>query len=144
MSLPDDIEPAAIDDRAGISALLREANLPVPTGEDPPVRMLVRRQGSELVGCVGWELHGGVALLRSLAVKAELRGQGLGRALVHAALGELFGLDVYLLTTDATGFFEHLGFQRIDRSALPKALGASRQLGMGCCATATAMRRCFS
>ena len=36
-------------------------------------------------GVIGLELYGSVALLRSLAVAAEVRGTGVGNALVAAA-----------------------------------------------------------
>jgi amino-acid N-acetyltransferase len=81
-------------------------------------------------------------LLRSVAVAPAHRGRGYAEALVADRLAYARGealVDVSLLTTGASVFFGRLGFAPIARDALPAALAKSTQLGLGCCATATAM-----
>lgn len=93
-------------------------------------------------GVVGLELLGAEALLRSLAVDADARGFGSGRALVAAAEqhGRDSGVDsIFLLTTTAAGFFERLGYTRVDRDAAPPSIRHTREFGELCPASATFM-----
>jgi len=114
-------------------------------GEGSPAslcRVLVSHEAGGLSGCVALELHGVVALLRSLAVRPARRGQGMGRALVAEALAEARRCsveEVYLLTTTASEFFTRLGFEPAPRSSAPTALHASAEWE-GCCAGAAPMR----
>ena len=136
------VEPAAFNDHAAIAALLTFAGLPLPDATDVPVRMLVARDGARLAGCAGWERHGAVALLRSVAVAPELRGARIGQALVRDVLARVEAegaREIVLLTTDAAGFFATLGFVRVERSALPGEVRAARQVAAQCCADATCM-----
>jgi N-acetylglutamate synthase-like GNAT family acetyltransferase len=91
----------------------------------------------------GLEVHGGVGLLRSVAVRVDAGSKGLGSRLTLAVVkrARKLGLaDLYLLTTTAAEFFERHGFERIPRVALPGALGAARELQDACPASVTAMR----
>jgi N-acetylglutamate synthase-like GNAT family acetyltransferase len=81
------------------------------------------------------------AILRSVAVRAELRGSGLGMLATATAvqLAREQGREhVALFTEGAADFFERLGFRRVSRDALPLAV---RQSGhaRGCASSATAM-----
>jgi len=138
------IHDAAFNDHSRIAALLAAARLPVPDLQDQPVHMLAAYQGTELTGCIGFEHYGEFALLRSLAVRADLRQRGLGGQLVAALLARLRSLGVehvYLLTTDAAGFFARHGFVTTPRTAVPAPVRSSFQFGAGCCSTATCMHR---
>lgn len=137
------IEPAPFND-ATVGALLTAAGLPIPGAEDAPVQMRVLREAGRVQACAGYERHGEAALLRSVAVAAEARGRGLGRALVGAVLEELAEQDareVYLLTLEAAGFFAGLGFASIARAKVPKAVLAAREFSIHCCDSAQVMRR---
>ncbi len=137
------VEPAAFND-AAVAALLRAAGLPVPGAEDAPVQMRVLREGGRLLACAGYERYGERALLRSVAVAAEARGRGLGRALAAALLAELEARgtrETYLLTLEAAGFFARLGFAPIERSAAPAAVLASHEFSIHQCDAAQVMRR---
>jgi amino-acid N-acetyltransferase len=93
-------------------------------------------------GVVGLEVLGAEALLRSLAVEPGARGSGSGRALVAAAEQHArdSGVDsVFLLTTTAAGFFERLGYTRVDREIAPAAIRHTREFGEVCPASATFM-----
>jgi amino-acid N-acetyltransferase len=60
-----------------------------------------------------------------VAAAPELEGQGIGRRLTEnaIALGEsLASCAIYLLTTTADAYFPKLGFDRIDRDAVPKGV----------------------
>jgi amino-acid N-acetyltransferase len=93
-------------------------------------------------GVIGLELFGSVALLRSLAVVAEARGTGIGKALVAAA--EEYGQgknvqDLYLLTTTAAEFFDRLGYVLADRDTAPESIRATREFSGLCPSSATFM-----
>lgn len=138
------IAPAATDDRAELDALLTAAQLPLD-GLDAwfPHDVVVARLGGRIVGAAALERWGDTALLRSVVVDEAHRGQHLAAALVTNRIGvaRADGLAaMYLLTTSAAPFFERFGFARVERSGLPRALGASTQLALSACSTAVAMQ----
>jgi len=132
-------------DTAGLAALLRAGGLPVDDLGDPGrVFFRLRAADGAVAGYVGLELHGREALLRSLVVDPRSRGKGHGTRLVEQAARRAAGLgirDLYLLTTTAEDFFAARGFARIDRSAVPQSIAASREFASLCPASATVMRR---
>ena len=82
---------------------------------------VVDRDGS-ILGCcalhINWE---DLAEVRSLAVHQDLRGKGMGKALVLACFEEAKQLGVsrvYALTY-RTCFFEGLGFHLVSKESLP-------------------------
>lgn len=96
------------------------------------------------IGCVGLECHRDVGLLRSLAVHPDHRGRGLGSDLVagveRAATDR--GLQrLYLLTTDAAGFFADLGYERVARESVPAPIRESEEFADICPDSAVAMRK---
>jgi amino-acid N-acetyltransferase len=98
--------------------------------------------GETVVGCVGAEVYGGDALLRSLAVAEAFRGRGLGDALEARMIEALKGRGVRrvaLLTMTAERFFARRGFKRVARDELPAALQESEELKGACCAGGAAM-----
>ncbi|RUM28508.1 MAG: N-acetyltransferase [Aquifex sp.] len=76
----------------------------------------------QIVGCVAlhvmWE---DLAEIRSLAVKDELRGEGIGKELVKKAIEEAWELGVNRVfsLTYVKDFFKKFGFIEIDKSILP-------------------------
>jgi amino-acid N-acetyltransferase len=93
-------------------------------------------------GVVGLELHGDVALLRSLAVGARSRGQGCaGALLAHAeAFARAQGVrELYLLTTTAERFFERKGYARLHRDAAPAAIRQTPEFSALCPASSAFM-----
>jgi amino-acid N-acetyltransferase len=125
-------EPADAD---AVLALVRASGLPFDGLEGALAHGLVASRDGRLVGCVALELYEENALLRSLAIAAEFRGQGLGLLLTRRALdlaGKLGARDVYLLTETAGGFFPRFGFAREDRSRAPAALQDSVEFRTAC------------
>ena len=102
------------------------------------------RAGSRVVGTAAPELLGDTALLRSVAVEAALRGQGIGHQLTHAALdlARALGIrEVYLLTETAAAFFPRFGFQPIARARVAPAVQQSVEFVSACPASALVMVR---
>jgi N-acetylglutamate synthase-like GNAT family acetyltransferase len=137
------IEEVSVD-LSGIRELLDDLKLPAQDLGAPNQMFLVARDEGELVGCVGLETYGEVALLRSLAVTASRQGRGLGRALHEKALSAArdTGItDVFLLTTTAERFFAREGYVRVDRSTVPALVQASPEFRSLCPATAVCMTK---
>jgi amino-acid N-acetyltransferase len=83
----------------------------------------VIREGETLLACgalhVMWE---GLAEIRSLAVRQERQGEGLGALLVRAHLDEAreLGLRTVFALTYRPAFFEKLRFRQADVMTLPR------------------------
>ena len=136
------IEAAHVDDLPAILALLQKSGLPQDGLSDHVTTTLVAREDHAIVGSAALELYGTVALLRSVAVADQLRGQGLGQQLTKEVLklSEQHGVTlVYLLTETASGFFPRFGFRPIPRSEVAPAIHASTEWTTACPETAQAM-----
>ncbi|HEX5714534.1 MAG TPA: arsenic resistance N-acetyltransferase ArsN2 [Thermoanaerobaculia bacterium] len=145
-----EIAPARPDDFAAIADLVRQASLPVDGLREQMGAALVARTAGEtvqVVGAVALELYGREALLRSLVVASAWRGRGLGLALAQAALAlaRSRGVErVFLLTETAAGFFPRLGFEPVERSAIPASVQQSVEIRSACPASALAMASSLS
>jgi amino-acid N-acetyltransferase len=96
------------------------------------------------VGCIGLEAGGEDALLRSLAVTPDHRGNGVARRLYARMLGQARALGVsrlFLLTSGAEPFFEMLGFRAVDRDDVPPAIRTTEQFRALCPASAHCLSR---
>jgi len=129
-----DFLPAHFDD--GIRELLRSQGLPTADLESgTEVSLFVAGQEEQLLGVVGIQILGSVALLRSLAVISTERGKGLGEALVRCAEQHADSMGVhaiYLLTTSAESFFLARGYRAADRKDAPAAIARSSQFSSLC------------
>jgi amino-acid N-acetyltransferase len=119
-----------------VSALLVACDLPVADlRDDSDVCFFGFRHESELLGVIGVEVRGDYGLLRSLAISAVHRGNGLGQKLVafseeRATRSNLKAL--YLLTTTADNFFERLGYEELSRSEAPRTITETPQFSGLC------------
>lgn len=136
---------AGASDIAAIRALLEAASLPtadLSTRSAPWFLLAV--EGDRVVGTVAVEACGSFGLLRSLAVRQDRRGQGIGRRLVteseaRADQARLCGL--YLLTTTARHFFAALGYDELERWELPESIRETLEYRVLCPETAVAMMK---
>ncbi len=134
--------PANAGDASGIEQLLSASGLNAAGTEERLPTTIVCGDNGRLTATACVEDFGSTGLLRSVAVRDDLRGQGLGLLVVAAALHEAGrrGLqDAALFTESAVPFFERLGFRRIERSELPTSVQESAQAADECSATAAAM-----
>jgi N-acetylglutamate synthase-like GNAT family acetyltransferase len=86
---------------------------------------LVVEEKRQITGCVCLENYsGGLAEIRSLAVRREIRGKGLGGKLVAFALSEARnkGIARVFAVTHAPEFFIHHGFAASSRRAIPEKI----------------------
>jgi len=137
------IQPCS--DLPAVRALLAAAGLPVA---DLTAAHLddfwVCGESPDLIGVIGLEAYGTVALLRSLAVAPTWRGRGLGAALlVHAerAARQRGIAALYLLTTTAEAFFIRRGYVRLPREAAPAVLRQTTEFAALCPASAVCLTR---
>ncbi len=113
----------AVDaDRVFVAALLDDA---FPGGwastdaVEPDVRALVVERDSVVVGTVRLRLEGRGAGVYGLAIRSDLRGQGIGRAVLHHVCREArrrrtgpVTLEVEVDNDHALGLYTSVGFER--------------------------------
>jgi amino-acid N-acetyltransferase len=136
------IRQAEPQDLPAVLALLSEAKLPADGVAEHFHSFFVVEDGGRVVASAGLELRGDAALLRSLAVLPDVRGSGLGAAVLRRALHEVHGRagGVYALTTTAEAYLSRFGFVPVARSSLPPQLFDSRELQGACPASAAVMK----
>lgn len=131
-------------DDGRMAALLKDAGLPIDDLDAANGNFIGLAKDGELLACCGLEATDGVALLRSLAVSRDARGQGYGQALALRLLNEARARrvkEVWLLTETAADFFARLGFVTAGRDNAPESIRATSQFSGKRCGSATAMRR---
>lgn len=137
-----EIRPARPSDLPAVLALVTQAALPPDGVAEHIGGFLVAAREGEVVACAGLEVYGSCGLLRSVVVRPDHRGRGVGRAVVAAVIerARARGLShLYLLTTTAAGYFARMGFRPLDRDRVPAQVQASAEFSAGCCAAAQAM-----
>lgn len=139
------VRPARSDDWEEICGVLVAAGLPVVdlAGQFPRAFVVVLEGGEKIVGVAGLEVYEDTGLLRSVAVAASHRNEGLGRNLIEdrlrAARAQQLS-QIYLLTSTAAEYFARLGFERVPRYAAPDALAHHSEFTTICAASAACMR----
>jgi amino-acid N-acetyltransferase len=134
---------ASPDDLPAVRALLQGCGL--PTEDLRPGNLehfVVCRLGERVIGTVGLEPLGEVALLRSLAVAQELRGRRLGHVLWARARDHALARGIrrlYLLTTTAESLFARWGFHRIPRDEVADVVRNTTEYSTMCPSTAAVM-----
>lgn len=138
------LRPSVRADDPGLRAFLEAAGLPAADVETGRQEYLLAEEAGRLVGTIGIERVGDDALIRSLAVAPERRGQGLAARLDDAAIALARSRGVrtlYLLTTTAEVYASRRGYERIPRGEVPPAVLAFPQFKLLCPSTAVCMRR---
>lgn len=87
----------------------------------------VAEEDGVIIGCCSlhftWEDLGEV---RSLAVKEEFKGKGVGKRLLEFCLQEAeeLGIRRVFVLTSIPGYFQKFGFAKVDKSQLPHKIWA--------------------
>ena len=141
-----DEQIAANDPR--LAKALRSAELPTEDLAASNGRFFsFRTLSGTLAGYGGFEVHGEDVLLRSILVKPEFRGRGIGRNIALLLMSRAFdqgARDAWLLTTSAAPVFEKLGFKVTPREAAPAAIGQTPQVLSLCPTSAPLLSRRIS
>ena len=138
------IRKATNRDLGAVEQLLSANDLPLDGVKENLPGFIVAEEGGRVIGTVGLEKFGSIALLRSAVVSNERRGSGVGHRLVEQSLdyAEKDGIEeLFLLTTTAEEYFPRFGFTRTTRSAVPSAVKASAEFRGACPDTALVMTR---
>jgi amino-acid N-acetyltransferase len=136
-----DIRLAHREETHRVAELVTAAGLPT-AGLAQAWRIWVAVDGDRLLGTASLERHSDAYLLRSVAVRDDARGRGIGAQLVRTALAAVEPRrPVALLTETAAAWFPRFGFHPVERAALDPALAASAELAGACPATAQAFVR---
>lgn len=141
------LRKACREDLSAIFALLEQVHLPSPLQNESVAFLVAELPGKGIVGCIGWEIHGNCALLRSLAVETSSRNRGMATALTESAMDELSKgaiTELVLLTVDAASFAARLGFEKTERNELPAEIKECIQISSSICQSACCMRRRFT
>ena len=138
------VRQATPGDLAGVEELLTRSGLPLDGVREALPTFVVAQAGDQIIGVAGLEVCCDNALLRSVAVADPWRSHGVGRALVTRVIADAEARGIpalYLLTTTADQFFPRFGFERIERTAVPRTVQSSVEFTSACPSSATVMRR---
>jgi len=135
--------PASQSDLSAVVSLLESLGLPLAGVEEYLKDFFVAESDGRLIGCAGIEEHGAGALVRSVAVAPEFRGQKIAEKLYGelVRVGRERGLREFaLLTIDAQEYFARFGFKVVSRDEIDPDLLESDQFKDVCPSTAVCMR----
>lgn len=122
--------------------LLEQNNLPYQDIEDENVEVFALTYNSSLIGTIGLEAYGNIALLRSMATDKKYRDQGYGKYLFDEIIKHCKSKNInelYLLTCTADKYFKKLGFKQIFRDRLPNEIKQTKQFSQLCPCSAICM-----
>ncbi len=131
------------EEEAAVKKLLFDCQLHTADLNSKKLRdFIVARKGATVVGTIGLELFPPHALLRSLAVGQDHRGQGVGAQLIGSGerYARMMGVTtLYLLTTSAVDYFGRFEFNKTNREDAPASLKATEEFRSLCPDTAVCM-----
>jgi glycerol 3-phosphatase-2 len=133
--------PATAEHETEIRKLLDESGLSSDAGWEPRAETVAALDHGSVVATAAADVRGRDTYLRSVAVAEWLRGMHVGTQVVAAVVraARRRGAErVWLVTETAEGFFGRLGFEAVDRAALP---GWIAERSDHCPRSAVAMRR---
>lgn len=138
---------AAEADVPAIHRLLEQAGLPTSDLTSAKPQFTVLCDDGRIVAAGALEPFGSAALVRSVVVAGDRRGNGLGRFIVEelektARAGRIGTL--ILLTQTASEFFAYQGYRVIDRIDVPQEVQQSAEFRSLCPASATCMMKVLS
>ncbi len=136
------LRQAGAADWAAIANLLEANKLPLDGAQAHLSNFVLAIANGEVVGSAGAEIHGDVALLRSVAVAPGMQRMGIGKSLVSLLIEEARRRGIrslHLLSVTAPEYFAQFGFKRGPREQAPVALQASAEFQGACPACAAFM-----
>jgi amino-acid N-acetyltransferase len=129
--------------RQQVISLLKQNNLPVSDIDDSKI-LFALFEGPDVVGTGGLEFFNDCALLRSLSVRKDRQGKGLGKSITRQLeqLCKDKGIPaVYLLTETAEAFFNKQDYRIVDRASAPQSIKNSSEFTTVCSATGILMKK---
>jgi amino-acid N-acetyltransferase len=139
------IRASRASDLSAVRRLLDDAQLPTADlASNPALRCWVLEVRNELIGVIGLECADVGALVRSLVVAEDHRGQGWGRELLMTLEREAGALGIrqlVLLTETAQQFFSAHDYAVIERGHVPEALLQTAEFHSLCPVSAVCMTK---
>ncbi|MEP6481015.1 MAG: GNAT family N-acetyltransferase [Rhodoglobus sp.] len=129
-----DLVPVTAPDIEELTAFLNAADLTLSGLGSPAVQLWMARDASgNVLASTGYEssADGRNVLIRSVAVDAAHKGEGLGLEAARFALGrarEANAQRAWLFSRRSGAFWQKLGFVAADRDALAAALPSTHQV----------------
>ena len=126
-----------------IQTLLQNCELPFEDCNEHPGSFFGIFNNGKLCAIGALQILASVALLRSIAVLPEHRGEGLAGIITQYLLDLARSkgvIELYLLTETAKNFFARFEFGIVDRDTLPDEIKSTRQFASLCPSSAQAMR----
>lgn len=134
---------AKLSETDAIRSLLEKSELPTESLGRNTTEFFVAESASRIVGVAGFEFYGRDALLRSVAISADLQNKGIGSRMVDWMLAQAKTRGtkrIVLLTDTAQKFFERKGFEVTNRSAIHnEAMTSSSEFTDACPVSAVCM-----
>ncbi|MGC9665599.1 GNAT family N-acetyltransferase [Planosporangium sp. 12N6] len=130
----DRLAPLSRSDVPDLVDFLARTDLTRSGLDAPGVRLwILRDEAGTVRGSTGYERseNGTDVLIRSVAVDADLRGQGIGQALGRFALDRASAAgarQAWLFSRRSGAFWQRLGFAAADRDRLAEVLAATHQV----------------
>src|SRR4030088_1518625 len=129
--------------RSEVINLLVKNNLPVEDLDESKTLFALIKNES-IIGTGSLEFFGDSALVRSVSIKAEERGKGLGKTInryLEKIARENGARFLYLLTTTAKEFFTKEGYEVITRENVPGTIKNSSEFSTVCPSSAVVMKK---
>jgi amino-acid N-acetyltransferase len=130
--------------RQQVIDLLTQNNLPTSDLDADKKLYALLDEQQQLAGTGGLEFIGNTALLRSVSVKKELQGKGLGKKIsnqLEKIVSSKGVNSIYLLTTTAKNFFERESYNIIDRDLVPQEIKNTSEFSSVCPSSAVVMKK---
>lgn len=137
------IIPASPDQFPNAIELISTSGLPVDDISSG-TQLFVMEDSDEVIGTVAVEYNFNDALLRSLSVKENKRGHGVGQQLVDFIedyVKKQGVLTIYLLTTTAAAFFQNRDYTIVPRETAPDFIQTTSEFRSVCPSTAVFMKK---
>lgn len=133
---------ASENDLPLIQALLIENQLPYLDVGHHLDHFILAKESGNVIGCVGLEICGEYALLRSLAVSLAFRSEGIAGNLLSSM--EVYAIQhnvsyLYLLTITAENYFSRRNFFKIEKAEAPESIRHTKEFLGLCPASAICM-----
>ena len=136
--------PSTKEDLPGILRLVSSSGLPTDGLDGGACNLIVMKdEDGQIAGVAGVEFYGTQALFRSLCVRPDQRGKGIGTRLTAALirLARSQGCtEAYILTTTAEKYARRRGFRAVDRSKVTGPVTGSSEFQSTCPKTVAVMK----
>jgi len=143
LSKQDLIVPLKRSHISDIEALLECCDLPFTDCGEHIQNFSGVIKSDNLIAIGALQYEDSVALLRSIAVHPDYRGQGLASEMTRHLIEQARSREVrqlYILTETAESYFSRFGFYPISRQVAPASIQATQQFESLCPSNAQAMR----